>query len=272
MSNRVTGCKTSKEISDTLEVKFQGTNAIKKNSRTILTQEYEHFDSKADESLTEIYDRFQNLMNDLSLIDNEYDPEDSNLKFLLAVPEKWDLKVTYIRDKYDLNDTSLDEIYGMLKTHKLEKEKRSKRMLGVVAHREKSGKYDKSKKKCYNCDRVGNFAADYRKPRAEKKQALITKKKNRDDTSESDDEVNHALMVNANIEAGTSELKMNLSHNLQVASFPFRVPDLNSGKVISESLSTSCRSAPTSDPLSADASRRFKPGEPLHLFEKMYGV
>ncbi|KAL8093484.1 hypothetical protein AgCh_035385 [Apium graveolens] len=63
--------------------------------------------------------------------------------------------------------------------------------------------------------------------------------------------------------------KMNLSHDLQVASFPFRVPDLNSGKVISESLSTSCRSAPMLDPLSADASRGFKPGENLWVFNLM---
>ncbi|XP_074324090.1 uncharacterized protein LOC141661009 [Apium graveolens] len=82
MSNRVIGCKTSKEIWDTLEVKCQGT---KKNMRTILTQEYENFDSKSDESLTEIYDRFQKLINDLSLVDKEYDLEDSNLKFLLAL-------------------------------------------------------------------------------------------------------------------------------------------------------------------------------------------
>ncbi|KAL8092433.1 hypothetical protein AgCh_034637 [Apium graveolens] len=46
--------------------------------------------------------------------------EDSNLKFLLALLKKWDLKVTSIRDNYDLEDTSLDEIYGMLKTHELE--------------------------------------------------------------------------------------------------------------------------------------------------------
>ncbi|XP_074352505.1 uncharacterized protein LOC141691637 [Apium graveolens] len=52
MSNRVIGCKTAKEIWDTLEVKCQGTTAIKKNMRTILTQEYEHFESKSDESLT----------------------------------------------------------------------------------------------------------------------------------------------------------------------------------------------------------------------------
>ncbi|KAL8135806.1 hypothetical protein AgCh_010426 [Apium graveolens] len=64
---------------------------------------------------------------DLSLVDKEYDPEDSNLKFLLALPEKWDLKATTIRDNYELADMSLDEIYGMLKTHELEMEQRKKR-------------------------------------------------------------------------------------------------------------------------------------------------
>ena len=49
MSNRVINCKTAKEIWDALEVRCQGTRAIKKNMRTILTHEYEHFDSKLDE-------------------------------------------------------------------------------------------------------------------------------------------------------------------------------------------------------------------------------
>ncbi|KAL8088992.1 hypothetical protein AgCh_038664 [Apium graveolens] len=73
MSNRVFGCKTSKEIWDALEVKCQGTTAIKKNRRTIFTQEYEHFDSRENESLAKIYDRFQKLLNDLSLVNKEYD-------------------------------------------------------------------------------------------------------------------------------------------------------------------------------------------------------
>ena len=110
-----------------MEVKCQGTKAIKKNRKTILTQEYEHFDSRSDETLTEIYDRFLKLLNDLSLVDKEYDLEDSNLKFLLALPEKWDLKSTTIRDNYDLDEMSPDEIYGMIKTHELEMEQRSKR-------------------------------------------------------------------------------------------------------------------------------------------------
>ncbi|KAL8124850.1 hypothetical protein AgCh_012490 [Apium graveolens] len=96
MSNRVINCKTAKEIWDALETRCQGTDAIKKNRKTILTQEYEHFDSKADESLTDLYD-------------------------------SWDLKSTTIRDNYDLTETTLDEIYGMLKSHELEMDQRSKR-------------------------------------------------------------------------------------------------------------------------------------------------
>ncbi|KAL8147581.1 hypothetical protein AgCh_005049 [Apium graveolens] len=51
------------------------------------------------------------ILNDLSLVDKEYDLEDSNLKFLLALPENWDLKSTTISDNYDLAETTLDEIY-----------------------------------------------------------------------------------------------------------------------------------------------------------------
>ena len=67
-------------------------------------------------------------MNDLSLVDKEYDLEDSNLKFLLALPESWDLKETIIRDNYNLDEITLDEIYGMLKTHELEMEKKARGM------------------------------------------------------------------------------------------------------------------------------------------------
>ncbi|KAL8127829.1 hypothetical protein AgCh_014672 [Apium graveolens] len=130
MSNRVINCKTAKEIWDALETRCQGTDTIKENRKTILTQEYEHFDSKNNESLNYLYDRFVKLLNDLSLVDKEYDLEDSNLKFLLALPECWDLKATTIRDNYNLDETTLDEIYGMLKTHKLEMEQRSKRKGG----------------------------------------------------------------------------------------------------------------------------------------------
>ena len=37
------------------------------------------------------------------------------------------MKATIIRDNYALDETTLDEIYGMLKTYELEMDQRSKR-------------------------------------------------------------------------------------------------------------------------------------------------
>ena len=127
LSNRVITCKTAKEIWDALEVQCQGTVAIKKNRRTLLIQEYEQFEAKADESLTEVYDRFLSLLNELSLVGKVYDSEDSNTKFLRALTEDWDTQTSILRHHYDLNEISLDEIYGMLKTHDMELQQRKYR-------------------------------------------------------------------------------------------------------------------------------------------------
>ena len=121
MSNRVITSKTTKEIWDALEVQCQETKEIKKNRRFVLTQEYEYFEAKANESLTEIYDRFLTLVNELALVGKEYSNEDSNTKFMRALPEEWDLKTTIIRDNTaSLDDVSLDEIQGRLKIHDLD--------------------------------------------------------------------------------------------------------------------------------------------------------
>ncbi|KAL8147765.1 hypothetical protein AgCh_005182 [Apium graveolens] len=71
----------------------------------------------------------------------------------------------------------------------------------------RSRKLDKSKERCYNCDGLGHFTADCKKPRAGKKQALISKKRNWDDSSDSDDGINYSLMENANDEVDNTELK-----------------------------------------------------------------
>ena len=110
MSNRVITCKTDKEIWDTLEVQCQGTKEIKKNRRAILIQEYEYFEAKSDESLTDVYDRFLTLLNELALVGHIYINEDSNTKFLRALPEEWDVQTSIIRHGNDLEKVSLDEL------------------------------------------------------------------------------------------------------------------------------------------------------------------
>ncbi|KAK1368041.1 hypothetical protein POM88_034133 [Heracleum sosnowskyi] len=124
ISNRVIACKSSKEIWNTLETQCQGSASVKKNRRALLIQEYEQFDARPEESLTDLYDRFLTLLNSLSLVDKEYETEDSNTKFLRALPEEWDTQTSIIRHQYDLNTVSLDEVYGMLRTHDLEVQQR----------------------------------------------------------------------------------------------------------------------------------------------------
>ncbi|XP_074375402.1 uncharacterized protein LOC141717204 [Apium graveolens] len=67
---------------------------------------------------------------------------------------------------------------------------------------------------CYNYDEIGHFAPDYRKPKDEKKQAMIIKKKNWDDSSDLEDGVNYAFMANAETEDVTSDLKGNRRNSL----------------------------------------------------------
>ncbi|XP_074357342.1 uncharacterized protein LOC141697050 [Apium graveolens] len=103
MSNMVIYYKTAKAIWDALKTQCQGTLEIKKNRRDVLVQEYEQFDAKSDETITDIYDRFMTLFNDLSFIGKEYDKEDSNRKFLRALPEEWDTQISIIMYQYDLD-------------------------------------------------------------------------------------------------------------------------------------------------------------------------
>nr|XP_017233171.1 PREDICTED: TMV resistance protein N-like [Daucus carota subsp. sativus] len=55
------------------------------------------------------------------------DAEDSNTKFLISLLEEWDTKTSIIRHRYDLSSLSLDEIYGILRTHDLEVQQRKAR-------------------------------------------------------------------------------------------------------------------------------------------------
>ncbi|KAL8091349.1 hypothetical protein AgCh_033817 [Apium graveolens] len=63
------------------------------------------------------------------------------------------------------------------------------------------------KKMVYKNLRKGRIFSKKRKPRAEKKEALISRKRNWDDSSNSDDGVNYALMEKADVEDDNAELK-----------------------------------------------------------------
>ena len=75
----------------------EGTKAVKKNMKSVLIQEYEYFEARSGEALTETYDRFTKLLNEMAMHDKYYDNEDVNTKFIRSLHEMYDEKTTIIR-------------------------------------------------------------------------------------------------------------------------------------------------------------------------------
>ncbi|KAL8114663.1 hypothetical protein AgCh_021502 [Apium graveolens] len=80
MNKHVMNCKNSKHIWETIEVINEGTEEVRENKLEILTSEYEHFKSNPGEGITEVFER----------------------------------------EARDLNEISLERLYGVLKTYELE--------------------------------------------------------------------------------------------------------------------------------------------------------
>ncbi|KAL8112699.1 hypothetical protein AgCh_020135 [Apium graveolens] len=88
MFDNIINCKTTKEVWDTIQIFCDGTEQVRENKIQLLIQQYEHFHCKESESLTDIFSRFQNLMNALKLHGRVYQTKDSNLKFLTSLPKE----------------------------------------------------------------------------------------------------------------------------------------------------------------------------------------
>ena len=75
MHNHVLNCTSAKHIWKTIEIINEGTEEVKKNKLVILRNLYEHFRSNAGEGITEVVERFNKLINDLSLQGKVYPHE-----------------------------------------------------------------------------------------------------------------------------------------------------------------------------------------------------
>ncbi|KAL8132980.1 hypothetical protein AgCh_008446 [Apium graveolens] len=196
--------KTAKEIWD----------AIKKNRRAVPIQEYEHFEAKPDESLTDIYDRFLTLLNNLSLGGKER-KSNKGKSVALKVNDKASKEkyVGVVRKKNNFPESNTDDSSsnpdddtnsetdenmtdsGIIKKFTGGERKSTGRRDGKDS---KAGKVDRTKIKCYNCDEPGHFAIECKKTKHDKgkNKALITSNKNWMDSSDSENEDTcYALMA-----------------------------------------------------------------------------
>nr|GEU68822.1 hypothetical protein [Tanacetum cinerariifolium] len=72
------------------------------------------------ESLDQIHDRLQKLTSQLEIIGVSLSQEDINLKFLRSLPSEWRTHTLIWRNKTDLEEQSLDDLFNSLKIYEAE--------------------------------------------------------------------------------------------------------------------------------------------------------
>lgn len=122
--SKIAGCKTAKEIWDTLLVSYEGVQVVKSQKRKSLIRKYENFFAGPKESLSEIHTRFQILLNDLSGVDVIKSDAEVVQKFLDILPDSFSEVITSLIVSEKIDDYDLSGLFGLLMNFEESKERR----------------------------------------------------------------------------------------------------------------------------------------------------
>nr|GEW03352.1 hypothetical protein [Tanacetum cinerariifolium] len=112
--------KNAKTLMEAIEKRFGGNKETKKVHKTLLKQQYENFTDSSSESLDQIHDRLQKLISQLEILRESLSQEDVNLKFLRSLPTEWRTHTLSWRNKTNLEEQSLDDLFNSLKIYAAE--------------------------------------------------------------------------------------------------------------------------------------------------------
>nr|GEV03435.1 hypothetical protein [Tanacetum cinerariifolium] len=112
--------KDAKTLMEAIEKRFGGNKKTKKVQKTLLKQQYENFTGSSSESLDQIHDRLQKFISQLEILGETLSQEDINLKFLRSLPTEWRTHTLIRRNKTDLDEQSLDDLFNSLKIYEAE--------------------------------------------------------------------------------------------------------------------------------------------------------
>nr|GEU71971.1 uncharacterized mitochondrial protein AtMg00810-like [Tanacetum cinerariifolium] len=112
--------KDAKTLMEAIEKQFGGNTETKKVQRTLLKQQFKNFTGSSSESLDQIHNRLQKLVSQLDIHGVSLSQEDVNLKFLRGLPSEWKTHTLIWRNKADLEEQSLDDLFNSLKIYETE--------------------------------------------------------------------------------------------------------------------------------------------------------
>nr|GEY03577.1 hypothetical protein [Tanacetum cinerariifolium] len=110
----------AKTLMEAIEKQFRRNTKTKKVQKTLLKQQYENFTGSSSEGLDQIHDIVQKLVSQLEIHEVSLSKKDVNLKFLRSFPSEWKIHTLIWRNKADLEDQSLDDLFNSLKFYETE--------------------------------------------------------------------------------------------------------------------------------------------------------
>ncbi|XP_049366103.1 uncharacterized protein LOC125830957 [Solanum verrucosum] len=109
--NKISACKTTKEIWDCLKTNHEGTTQVK--------------ESKEGETIHEMNTRFTSITNDLRCLDEPIHLSKQVRKILRVLPKSWESKVNAITEARDLKVLTMDDLIGNLQAYELNRQQGS---------------------------------------------------------------------------------------------------------------------------------------------------
>ncbi|GJX53698.1 hypothetical protein Tco_0282067 [Tanacetum coccineum] len=105
----------AKSLWAAIKSRFGGNDESKKMHRNVLKHQFENFTNAPNESLNKAYDRFQKLISQLEVHTAPVSKEDINQKFLRSLPPSWSQIALIMRNKPDIDEIDIDDLYNNLR-------------------------------------------------------------------------------------------------------------------------------------------------------------
>nr|GEX72739.1 hypothetical protein [Tanacetum cinerariifolium] len=107
----------AKTLMEAINKRFGRNTKTKKVQKTILKHQFENFTGSKSEGLDQIHDRIQKLVSQLEINKVSLSQEDVTLKFLRSLPSEWKTHTLKWRNKADLEEQNLDDLFNSLKIY-----------------------------------------------------------------------------------------------------------------------------------------------------------
>ncbi|GJT13960.1 hypothetical protein Tco_0861002 [Tanacetum coccineum] len=115
----------AKSLWAAIKSRFGGDEESKKMQKNVLKNQFENITTALNESLDKAYDRFQKLISQLEVHGAPISIDDINQKFLRSLPPSCNQIALIMRNKPDIDEIDIDDLYNNLRVYKDEMKRSS---------------------------------------------------------------------------------------------------------------------------------------------------